>query len=53
MRTTIDLPDYLAREAEKSLNARIAEMLKPLRQQPEGGPPSRKQPSSDDPLESR
>ncbi len=43
----------LAREAEKSLNARIAEMLKPLRQQPEGGPPSRKQPSSDDALESR
>jgi len=32
----------LAREEEKSLNARIAEMLKPLRQQPEGGPPSRR-----------
>jgi hypothetical protein len=32
----------LAREDEKSLNARVAEMLKPLRQQPEGGPPSRR-----------
>jgi hypothetical protein len=32
----------LPREDEKSLNARIAEMLKPLRQQPEGGPPSRR-----------
>jgi hypothetical protein len=32
----------LARDEEKSLNARIAEMLKPLRQQPEGGPPSRR-----------
>jgi hypothetical protein len=32
----------LARDGEKSLNARIAEMLKPLRRQPEGGPPSRR-----------
>jgi hypothetical protein len=30
----------LPREQETSLNARVAEMLKPLRQQPEGGPPS-------------
>jgi hypothetical protein len=32
----------LTRDAEKALNARIAEMLKPLRRQPEGGPPSRR-----------
>jgi hypothetical protein len=32
----------LGRDEEKCLNARIAEMLKPLRQQPEGGPPSRR-----------
>jgi hypothetical protein len=32
----------LGRDEEKGLNARIAEMLKPLRQQPEGGPPSRR-----------
>jgi hypothetical protein len=30
----------LARDQETSLNARIAELLEPLRQQPEGGPPS-------------
>ena len=30
----------LARGEETSLNARVAELLEPLRQQPEGGPPS-------------
>jgi hypothetical protein len=30
----------LARGDETSLNARVAELLEPLRQQPEGGPPS-------------
>ena len=34
----------LARADEKRLNARVAEMLKPLRQQPEGAPPSRRSP---------
>ncbi|MGD0529985.1 MAG: hypothetical protein ABSE49_32925, partial [Polyangiaceae bacterium] len=32
----------LARDAEKGLNARVAEILKPLRRQPDGGPPSRR-----------
>jgi hypothetical protein len=49
----------LPREQEQRVNARVAEILKPLRQQPEGGPPSRRSPSTipaslrGDPLESR
>jgi hypothetical protein len=44
----------LPRDAETSLNARVADMLKPLRQQPESGaPPSRTPPPSSSPAPRR